>query len=132
MAVERTRGSGELEAAILAVLWSQGRSMTCSEILELVAGRRPAPTTLLTALERLGRKGMVRRVGDAARNVRFEPTVTQAEHASRIMLEALPDAAGRGAALLQFARGLGLDDLRILEQAIVEHGVTERGGQPSA
>lgn len=120
MAGERTRAPGELEAAVLDALWAEGRPMTSSEILDFVAGRRPAQTTLLTALDRLSRKGMVRRVGDAARKVKFEATMSEAEHASRVMLEALPDAASRGAALLKFAGDLEADDLSILQKAIAD------------
>lgn len=106
----------------MQVLWSQGRPLTSIELQDLVAGKRPAQTTLLTALERLSRKGLVRRVGDAARRVQFEPTMTEAEHASRTMIEALPDADNRGAALLKFAGDLDADDLAILHQAITARG----------
>lgn len=126
MAGQRTRAPGELETAVMQVLWSESRPMTSVEIQDLVAGKRPAQTTLLTALERLGRKGLVRRVGDAARRVQFEPTVTEAERASQAMIEALPEAASRGAALLKFAGDLGPDDLAILRKAISERGVSSR------
>ena len=108
------------------VLWSQGRPMTSLEIQDLVTGKRPAQTTLLTALDRLGQKGMVRRVGDAVRRVQFEPTITEAEHASQAMLEALPEDASRGAALLKFAGDLDPEDLDILREAISQRGSSNR------
>lgn len=109
----------------MQVLWSEGRPMTSLEIQDLIVGKRPAQTTLLTALDRLGRKGLVRRVGDAARRVQFESTMSEAEHASQIMMEALPEAASRGAALLKFAGDLGTDDLTILQQAIAARGASD-------
>lgn len=126
MAGSRTRAPGELEGAVMQVLWAEGRPMTSVEILDLVAGKRPAQTTLLTALERLSRKGLVRRVGDAVRKVQFEPTLTEAEHASQAMLEALPEADSRGAALLKFAGDLDPDDLAVLQQAIANRGMSGR------
>ena len=118
VAGQRTRAPGALETAVMRVLWSEGRPMTSLEIQELVGGKRPAQTTLLTSLDRLSRKGMVHRVGDAVRRVQFEATMTEAEYASQIMMEALPDAASRGAALLKFAGDLATEDLDILRQAI--------------
>lgn len=104
----------------MQALWSEGRPMTSVEILDVVAGKRPAQTTLLTALERLSRKGLVRRVGDAARKVQFEAALTEAEHASQTMIQALPEADSRGAALLKFAGDLDPADLALLQQAITE------------
>lgn len=126
MAGQRTRAPGELETAVMQVLWSEGRPMTSVEILDLVVGKRPAQTTLLTALERLSRKGLVRRVGDAARKVQFEAALTEAEHASQTMIQALPEANSRGAALLKFAGDLSADDLALLQQAITERRPADR------
>lgn len=120
MAGERTRAPGELEAAIMDALWAADTPLTSPELQDRVAGKRPAQTTLLTALDRLGRKGMVRRVGESVRRVRFEPALTEAEYASQAMLEALPEAGNRGAALLKFAGNLAAEDLAILQSAIAE------------
>ncbi len=104
----------------MAALWAAEGPLTSPQLQDRVAGRRPAQTTLLTALDRLGHKGLVRRVGEATRRVQFEAAITEAEHASRAMLEALPEDRNRGAALLRFAGDLGPDDLAVLQAAIAE------------
>ena len=114
----RTRASGELEAAILGVLWSSSDPLTAKVIGQRIDGDRPAHTTLLTALERLQRKGEVRRTGTALRGVSFVATRSEAEHASQQMMDVLEDSADPGAALLRFAGELDARDAELLERAI--------------
>lgn len=118
MAGERTRARGELEAAIMAALWSNAAPLTPREIQQRIPGRVPAYTTLLTALDRLTRKGRVARIGDGPRGIRFQAGCSEAEHASQVMLDTLSDAQDRSAALLRFAGELAPEDIALLQQAI--------------
>lgn len=62
MAGQRSRPRGQLEQAVLDVLWSAGPDgLTAREVLDRCDEPRPALTTVLTVLERLGRKGGVLR-----------------------------------------------------------------------
>ena len=133
MAGERTRERGQLESAVMSVLWDHPEPMTAKEILDQIPGRTPAHTTLLTALDRLCRKGQVARVGDARRGVRFEAVRSEAEHAGTTMLEALDETHDRGAALLNFAGNLGAEDIELLQAAIASRGRknAKRAARPS-
>ena len=48
---------GELEAAIMACLWSRGQGTVSDEYKELAAAREVAYTTVKTVMERLAEKG---------------------------------------------------------------------------
>lgn len=114
----RTRARGELEAEVMRVLWAGDGSMSAKEIQEVFTGQAPAYTTVLTALDRLEKKGQVVRTGDSPRKVRFHAQRSESEHASENMLAALLDAGDRQAALLSFAGNLADDDIELLRGAI--------------
>ena len=59
-------GTGALERAVLGVLWDAAGSLAARDVLAGLARRDGEPrelavTTVLTVLDRLGRKGLVRR-----------------------------------------------------------------------
>ena len=118
MAGERTRERGELEGEVLRILWAASGPMSAREIQALFTGRVPAYTTLMTALERLQKKGDVIRSGDSPRKVRFHAARSGEEHVGRSMMSALDGAGDRQAALLQFAGNLAPGDLDLLRSAI--------------
>lgn len=110
----------------------QRRAPDRQQILDEIPGRTPAHTTLLTALDRLCRKGQVRRVGDARRGMRFEAAHSEAEHAGSVMLGALAETQDRNAALLNFAGNLTTSDIDLLQTAIKSRrGSAEREPGPS-
>ena len=114
----RTRARGELELVVLRLLWSAAEPLTAREIQDRFPGRVPASTTILTALDRLRAKGDVARVGHEQRGIRFAATQSEAEHASRAMLNALKTIDGREAALLKFAGNLDARDADLLRAAL--------------
>lgn len=118
MVGERTRQRGQLESDIMRVLWQQSRPLTVREIMDHIAGRTPAHTTLLTSLDRLCTKGLVLRVGEARRGMQFQAATTGAEHAGEAMFGALEEADDRGAALLNFAGNLNSGDVELLTAAL--------------
>jgi predicted transcriptional regulator len=61
VAGQRQRPRGQLEQAVLDTLWSADGAMTARQVLDAVPEPRPALTTVLTVLDRLGRKGAVER-----------------------------------------------------------------------
>lgn len=115
---ERTRERGELEGEVMRILWDAVEPMNARDIQSLFTGHVPAYTTLMTALERLQKKGEVVRSGDSPRKVRFRAARTGEEHAGRSMMHALEGAGDRNAALLQFAGRLAADDIELLRSAI--------------
>jgi predicted transcriptional regulator len=53
-------GFGELEQAIMEVVWSAGRAVTGREVVDELARSRPIVyTTVLTVMDRLARKGIL-------------------------------------------------------------------------
>jgi len=49
---------GDLQVAILRVLWDEGEA-TVARVTEAVAGKRRAPTTIATMLSKMERRGLV-------------------------------------------------------------------------
>lgn len=118
MAGERTRARGELEGEVMRILWEAAEPLSAREIQTVFTGRMPAYTTLMTALERLHRKGDVVRSGDSPRKVRFQAARSGDEHAGRSMMVALDGAGDRQAALLKFIGNLQTEDVDLLRDAI--------------
>lgn len=115
---ERTRGSGELEAEVVAILRRSGSSMSAAEIQEQCSGHTPAYTTVLTILDRLGAKGLVEREARSPRRVRFRAVRDDVEHATDTITGALDATIDRRAVLLRFAGALDAQDADVLRRAL--------------
>lgn len=118
MAGIRTRNRGELEAAILRALRASHTSMSANEIRDAIVGETPAPTTVLTALDRLYDKGEVVRHQESPRKIRFSATQSAAESASASMLQTLATNEDRRAVLLKFVGDLDENDAALLRAAL--------------
>lgn len=115
--VNRTRAPGELEAAIMDVLWRAAAPLAARDIVDHLPGQAPALTTALTSLDRLHKKGQVLRT-EVDRGVRFQAVRSAEEHASQKMLEVLSQTHDRSATLLWFSGELTAEDVALLQQAI--------------
>jgi predicted transcriptional regulator len=118
MDIIRTRARGELEGSIMRILRDSSAPMSAKDVQAAMDGQVPAYTTVMTALDRLHKKGEVIRSGDSPRKIRFEATRSEQEHASQAMVTALGGASDRTATLLRFAGTLDDDDLDALRRAI--------------
>lgn len=118
MAGERTRERGELEGEIMRILWDASEPVSARDIQDVFTGHIPAYTTLMTALDRLQKKGDVVRSGDSPRKIRFHAARSGDEHVGLSMMTALDGAGDRQAALLQFAGNLEEEDLDLLRGAL--------------
>lgn len=108
---------------MLDALWSAGPDgLTAREVLDRCDEPRPALTTVLTVLERLGRKGVVVRDAVADAPLRFRPVRSRDDHAASLMESALAASSDREAALLRFTGSLASDDLEALQRAIAARG----------
>ena len=97
---------GELEAAVMDVLWDAGGWCTPGEVHEvLVAGRPLAYTTVMTILVRLWQKDRVERERDG-RAYAYRPLQTREEYAATRMRDVLVGVPDRPAALSHFLRAL--------------------------
>ncbi len=92
---------GELERAVMNVLWETERDMTAREVQDQLSDRDLATTTVLTVLGRLERKQLVRRIRDG-RAHHYRPVASREDHVAELMTDALDDTSDRGAALARF------------------------------
>lgn len=118
MAGERTRGHGELEAAVMRILWERDDPMSARQVQEAFTADRPAYSTVMTALQRLHAKGDVSQSAESPRKVRFQAAHSGADHTSSTMMSALDESGDRQAALLRFAGNLAADDVELLREAM--------------
>ena len=114
-------GLGDLEREVMAQLWESGEPLTVRQVHEaLSAGRSLAYTTVMTVLDRLAKKGVVRQER-ADRAYRYAPVQTREEMTAALMLDALgaaPDGAARDAALVHFVGRVGPEGAAALRAAL--------------
>lgn len=115
--VRVVRGRGDLEAAVLRVLWDSPEPLTSREVQAAITAPQPALTTLLTVLDRLRTKGLVTR-SPGRGPYTFSPTRSESEHAVEAMLTSLTATSDRRAALLTFAGHLDPTDADVLRRAL--------------
>ncbi|WP_405133043.1 BlaI/MecI/CopY family transcriptional regulator [Nocardia sp. NBC_01388] len=120
-----TQGLGELEAAVMDVIWATDEPVRVREVLDgLAETRRPAYTTVMTVMDNLHRKGWLdrERIGRpfwySARRSREEA----AADALRAVLDAAEDPIG---VLLQFVRSTSEAESKTLRR-----GLRDRNRRP--
>jgi predicted transcriptional regulator len=98
---------GELEAAVMNVLWDHGGALTPGEVHERLVSDRPlAYTTIMTILVRLWQKGLLERRRDR-RAFAYHPVHSRAEYAARRMQDVLESAGNKAEALASFVGTMG-------------------------
>ena len=123
MAGQRSRPRGQLEQAVLETLRAAAdggvdTGCTARQVLDAFPEPRPALTTVLTVLDRLGRKGQVERQEHEDAPLTFRAVHSREQQTASLMSSALAAAADREAALLQFTGSLASDDLDVLRRAL--------------
>lgn len=113
---------GELERAVMELLWDASAPMTGTEVRDgLVtteaAGKRPAATTVLTVLSRLEAKHFVERTR-SGRPHRYSALRSRAEHTAELMTEILGTASDRSAALARFVGQVEPADVDTLRELL--------------
>lgn len=114
---------GDLERAVMDHLWGTAEAQTVRQVHEaLVAERDLAYTTVMTVLQRLARKNLVRQIRDD-RAHRYSPVHGRDELVAGLMVDALDQAADSGdrrAALVHFVERVGADEAEALRRALAE------------
>ncbi|MFI6844480.1 BlaI/MecI/CopY family transcriptional regulator [Kitasatospora sp. NPDC050467] len=111
------RPAGELEAEVLATLWSAHRPLTPQDV-QAALGDGLARTTVATILARLHEKGTVERTR-AGRAYAYTPTVQDpAGLAARRMHTELGREADRSTVLARFVSDLSAEDERLLRELL--------------
>jgi predicted transcriptional regulator len=113
------KGLGELERSIMDILWAESTPLTAREVGKLIADRDLAPTTVMTVLDRLTRKGFLQRTRDG-RAWRYQPAESRDAYVAELMLEALDLTGDRSAALTRFAQAVSGLEAEILRKALTE------------
>ncbi|MCK9926665.1 BlaI/MecI/CopY family transcriptional regulator [Frankia sp. Mgl5] len=123
---------GDLERSVMDVLWSADDWLTARDVAARLHHERDlAYTTVLTVLERLERKGFVRRQR-AARAHRYAATDSRETVVAEAMLEALGTADDRGSALVRFVGSVSAEEAEILRRALEPAGDAATDGTATA
>src|SRR5208283_3638349 len=110
---------GDLERAIMDVLWETDTSLTVREVSARLTERNLAHTTVMTVLDRLAKKGFARRERDG-RAWRYCPAATRETYVTELMLTALEQTGDRSAALARFAKSVSGAEASVLRGALDE------------
>jgi predicted transcriptional regulator len=108
---------GELERAIMDVLWEASDPLTVRQVSGLLTERDLAHTTVMTVLDRLSKKGFARRERDG-RAWRYHAAGSREAYVTELMLNALDQTGDRPAALARFARSVSGSEARALRRAL--------------
>jgi predicted transcriptional regulator len=108
---------GELERAIMEVLWLAPDPMTVRQVSDCLTDRDLAHTTVMTVLDRLAKKGFVRRQR-AGRAWRYRPAESREAYVAELMLTALDQTGDRQAALTRFANSVSGSEAAALRAAL--------------
>ncbi|MET8996256.1 BlaI/MecI/CopY family transcriptional regulator [Amycolatopsis sp. Hca4] len=110
------RQLGELEAAIMDVLWTAAAPMRVRDVLDGLE-RDLAYTTVMTVLTNLHRKGWVdRELEDRA--YRYRPVTTREEATAQTLHDLLDAAGDRESVLLHFVGSASEEESDILRRAL--------------
>lgn len=116
---------GELERAVMELLWERGEAMTANTLRDQLAGTQAsggaakelAVTTVLTVLSRLEKKSLVERERDT-RPHRYRAVTTREEHTAELMHEVLGSATDRDAVLAQFIGSVSASEAETLRKLL--------------
>jgi predicted transcriptional regulator len=120
---------GDLERAVMDVLWDGAippAGVTVRDVAEALQDRDLAYTTVMTVLDRLTGKGMVKRERDG-RAWRYRPTASREAYVAQLMLEALDLSPSRDAALVRFARSVTGTEAEVLRAALTDDAADRQG-----
>lgn len=111
-------GLGDLEAAVMAVLWRAAEPIRVREVLErLDTGRRLAYTTVMTVLDNLHRKGWVQRELQGKAYL-YEASLSRAEASARALRDVLDSSGDPQAVLMHFVASVSDEETVLLRNAL--------------
>lgn len=110
---------GELEAAVMSLVWRAETPMTVRETMEELRrlDRPLAYTTVATVMDNLHSKGHLSR-HPAGRAFRYAATRSQAQHTAGLMLLALHRGGDQDAALAALCAAMSADQRAALHRAL--------------
>jgi len=122
----RGRSQGELENAVLEVLWrARENGLTQVTSQQVLASVSPdgslALTTVLTVLARLADKGLVTKSAGEGRQLLFASATTKDEHDAALLLKVFAESANPLLAFSHFARSLTPEQLSEIRSSLNRH-----------
>ncbi|MGH8774392.1 MAG: BlaI/MecI/CopY family transcriptional regulator [Jiangellaceae bacterium] len=112
------RSFGELEAAIMDVIWSAEQPLMVREVLKrLHRDPEPAYTTVQTVMDILHRKGWLNRAKDG-RAYRYTASTSREDYTAGLLGEVLAATPDRTAALLRLVETMNAAEVAELRTAL--------------
>ena len=120
------REFGQLESAVMDVVWAQNRPCLVREVRDQLSYGRPlAYTTVMTVLGILHSKGVLHRE-KYGRAWRYWPAERREEHAARLMAELLLSAGDRRVTLRSFLDRMSDEDLIAIRNVVARRPAAPR------
>lgn len=117
---------GELENAVMDLIWSSAEPLTVRQVREALAAERPlAYTTVQTVMDRLAHKGLLLRRPEGKANA-YLPVRSREDHTAATMQEVLHGTADPQAALLHFVELMDEQQEQALRAALARRKRTRR------
>jgi predicted transcriptional regulator len=114
------REFGDLESAIMDVMWAADRPYPVREVRERMEySRSVAYTTVMTVMDILHRKGVLRREKHG-RAWRYWPAEAREEHDARLMAEVLRSGGNRVITMRRFLERVSDDEMESLRRAVLD------------
>jgi predicted transcriptional regulator len=114
------REFGELEMAIMEVMWAGDGPYVVREVRERMRYGRPvAYTTVMTVMDILHRKGVLHR-DKPGRAWRYWPVERREEHDARLMAEVLRSGGDEDLTMRRFLERVSEDEMESLRSAMVD------------
>ena len=113
------REFGELESAIMDVVWASDRAYLVREVRERLSYNRPlAYTTVMTVMNILYGKGVLCREKQG-RAWRYWPTESREEHDARLMAEVLRSGGNEHITMMRFVERVSDEERESLRNAVL-------------
>ncbi|NUR93160.1 MAG: BlaI/MecI/CopY family transcriptional regulator [Nonomuraea sp.] len=112
------RGLGDLEATIMERMWARHRPASVRDVLEeLQREREIAYTTVMTVMDKLHTKGLLKRK-PVGRAYVYEPVASKEAYTADLMRTALASSGNQAATLVHFLERLSPEEAGALQAAL--------------
>ncbi|MEU6642832.1 BlaI/MecI/CopY family transcriptional regulator [Saccharomonospora sp. NPDC046836] len=119
-------GLGELETAVMNVLWDVDEPIKVRDVLErLNTGKTLAYTTVMTVLDNLHRKGWTARE-QHGKAYYYQPSYSREEASARALREVLDSSADPKAVLMHFVASVSDEETDLLRTALRRKRIPRR------
>jgi predicted transcriptional regulator len=109
---------GDLEAAVMERIWRRSQPVLVRDILEdLQSERAIAYTTVMTVMDKLHRKGWLRRAPQGRAYV-YEAVASRESYTARLMRDAWATSDNQAVAFVHFLEQLSEEEARALRAAL--------------